>query len=148
MDLSAPFQKGVAEGLPKAPITFDRCHLTLLVNDVKNVVCRSEALFKAMCRIFPKKNLNVGEQELINLLKNRNFKTTTTCQPLPAYQNSYSDIKNNMHLATESALPLMVKAVAHKPAEHPFPAMNWVGCVGQILSAWVHCSELSEFQRA
>ncbi len=44
MDLSPAFQKGAAEHLPRAQITFDRFHLMKLINEAVDAVRKSEAL--------------------------------------------------------------------------------------------------------
>ena len=44
MNLSPAFQKGAAEYLPNAQVTFDRFHLMKLVNEAVDAVRKAEAL--------------------------------------------------------------------------------------------------------
>lgn len=66
-DMSAAFIKGVSENLPEAKITFDRFHITKLINEGVDDVRREEAkqnpLLKGMRFIFLKNDQNLSVEQ-------------------------------------------------------------------------------------
>ena len=140
MDLSPVFQKGAAEHLPHAQITFDRFHLMKLVNEAVDAVRKGEALYQPdlkKSRWLWLKNpgkLNAKQKaKLQDLLKNQNLKTTQAYQfRLPfleifTLQNSQQGatlLKAWMENAKASGLPPLVK-VAYTLMNHWGDMLRW-----------------------
>ena len=140
MDLSPAFQKGVAEHLPKARITFDRFHLMKLVNEAVDRVRRSEALSQPDLKktrwlwLKNDRKLKVKQKEqLQELLKDQNLKTAQAYQFRLTFQDIFT-IKNRhqgatllkawMENAKDSGLPPMVK-VAYTIMNHWDGVLRW-----------------------
>ncbi|AEM48426.1 transposase IS204/IS1001/IS1096/IS1165 family protein [Acidithiobacillus ferrivorans SS3] len=139
MDLSPAFQKGAAEHLPKAQITFDRFHLTALVNVAVDAVRRAEVheqpdlkktrwiWLKNTCNLKPK------QQKQLDELKDRNLKTAFAYQLRLTFQQIFTLtdrhqgatlLKGWIELAKESALPPLVK-VAYTMQNHWDGILHW-----------------------
>jgi transposase len=127
MDLSPAFQKGAAEHLPNAEITFDRFHLMKLVNEAVDAVRKGEALtqpdLKKTRWLWLKNDCNLKvkqKEQLQELLKDQNLKTVQAYQLRLTFQDIFT-IKNRhqganllkawMENAKASGLPPMVKVV-------------------------------------
>jgi transposase len=89
IDMSPAFIKGVAEYLPKAEITFDRFHVTKLINEAVDKVRRSEAT------LFP-----ILKDSRYAVLKNEKNLTETQRKKLEALRLSKFNLKTlrAMHL--------------------------------------------------
>ncbi|MBN6743302.1 transposase, partial [Acidithiobacillus sp. MC6.1] len=96
MDLSPAFQKGAAEHLPNAEVTFDRFHLIKLVNEAVDAVRKGEVLsqpdLKKTRWIWLKnpKNLKAKQQKLLDSLKDRNLKTAFAYQMRLTFQDIFT----------------------------------------------------------
>ncbi|MGC9129088.1 MAG: ISL3 family transposase [Acidithiobacillus sp.] len=127
MDLSLSFQKGAAEHLPNAEITFDRFHLMKLVNEAVDAVRKGGALtqpdLKKTRWLWLKNDCNLKvkqKEQLQELLNDQNFKTVQAYQLRLTFQDIFT-IKNRhqganllkawMENAKTSGLPPMVKVV-------------------------------------
>ena len=140
MDLSPAFQKGAAEYLPNAQVTFDRFHLMKLVNEAVDAVRKGETIsqpvLKKTCWLWLKNqgNLKVQQKEKLQaLLKNQNLKTAQayqfrlTFQEIFTIQNRHHGavlLKAWMENAKASGLPPMVK-VAYTIMNHWDGVLRW-----------------------
>jgi transposase len=140
MDLSLAFQKGAAEHLPNAEITFDRFHLMKLVNEAVDAVRKGEVLSQPdlkKSRWLWLKNpgkLNTKQKaKLRELLKNQNLKTAQayqyrlTFQEIFTIQNRHQGatlLKAWMENAKASGLPPLVK-VAYTVMNHWDGVLRW-----------------------
>ncbi|MBN6741220.1 ISL3 family transposase, partial [Acidithiobacillus sp. MC6.1] len=139
MDLSPAFQKGAAEHLPNADVTFDRFHLIKLVNEAVDTVRKGEVLsqpdLKKTRWIWLKnpKNLKAKQQKQLDSLKDRNLKTAFAYQMRLTFQDIFtvenrhqgaSLLKKWMELAKNSGLPPMVK-VSYTIANHWDGVLRW-----------------------
>lgn len=140
MDQSPAFQKGVAEHLPKAQITFDRYHLTALDNGavveaVRRAKVHQQPDLKATRWIWLKnaKNLKPKQQEQPDTLKDRNLKTAAAYQLRLTFQELFTAtdrhqgaalLKGWIDLPKESALLPMVK-VAYTMQNHWDGILRW-----------------------
>lgn len=140
MDLSPAFQKGAAEHLPNAEITFDRFHLMKLVNEAVDDVRKGEVLTQPNLKktrwLWLKNdcNLKVKQKErLQELLKDQNLKTAQAYQFRLTFQDIFT-IKNRHQGATllkawlenarTSDLPPIVK-VAYTIMNHWDGVLRW-----------------------
>jgi transposase len=140
MDLSPAFQKGAAEHLPNAPVTFDRFHLMKLVNEAVDAVRKGEAhsqpdlkksrwlWLKNPERLSAKQSTKLQE-----LLKNQNLKTAQayqfrlTFQEIFTIQNRHQGavlLKAWIENAKASGLPPLVK-VAYTLMNHWDGVLRW-----------------------
>ncbi|SHE37266.1 Transposase [Ferrithrix thermotolerans DSM 19514] len=140
MDLSLAFQKGAAEHLPNAEITFDRFHLMKLVNEAVDAVRKGEVLSQPdlkKSRWLWLKNpgkLNTKQKaKLQELLKNQNLKTAQayqyrlTFQEIFTIQNRHQGatlLKAWMENAKASGLRPLVK-VAYTVMNHWDGVLRW-----------------------
>ncbi|MEB8487897.1 ISL3-like element ISAtc3 family transposase, partial [Acidithiobacillus ferriphilus] len=140
MDLSPAFQKGAAEHLPNAEITFDRFHLMKLVNEAVDAVRKGEVLTQPNLKktrwLWLKNdgNLKVKQKEkLQELLKDQNLKTAQAYQFRLTFQDIFT-VKNRhqgatllkawMENAKDSGLPPIVK-VAYTIMNHWDGVLRW-----------------------
>ena len=140
MDLSPAFQKGAAEHLPNAEITFDRFHLMKLVNEAVDDVRKGEVLTQPNLKktrwLWLKNdcNLKVKQKEKLQaLLKDQNLKTAQAYQFRLTFQDIFT-IKNRHQGATllkawlenarTSDLPPIVK-VAYTIMNHWDGVLRW-----------------------
>jgi transposase len=142
MDLSPAFQKGAAEHLPNAQVTFDRFHLMKLVNEAVDAVRKGEAhsqpdlkksrwlWLKNPERLSAKQSTKLQE-----LLKNQNLKTAQayqfrlTFQEIFTIQNRHQGavlLKAWIENAKASGLPPLVK-VAYTLMNHWDGVLRWFG---------------------
>jgi transposase len=140
MDLSPAFQKGAAEHLPNAQVTFDRFHLMKLVNEAVDAVRKGEAhsqpdlkksrwlWLKNPERLSAKQSTKLQE-----LLKNQNLKTAQayqfrlTFQEIFTIQNRHQGavlLKAWIENAKASGLPPLVK-VAYTLMNHWDGVLRW-----------------------
>ena len=140
MDLSLAFQKGAAEHLPNAQVTFDRFHLMKLVNEAVDAVRKGEALSQPVLKktrwlwLKNQGNLKAQQKEKLQaLLKNQNLKTAQayqfrlTFQEIFTIQNRHQGailLKAWMENAKASGLPPMVK-VAYTLMNHWDGVLRW-----------------------
>ena len=139
MDLSPAFQKGVAEHLPNARITFDRFHLMKPVNEAVDQVRRLEALSRPdpeKTRWIWLKNpdhLKATQQEQPDGLKDRNPRTALAYRMRLAFQEIFTLqnrhqgavlLKAWIENAKASGLPPLVK-VAHTILNHWGGVLRW-----------------------
>ena len=106
MDLSPAFQKGAAEHLPNAEITFDRFHLMKLVNEAVDDVRKGEVLTQPNLKktrwLWLKNDCNLKmkqKEKLQELLKDQNLKTAQAYQFRLTFQDIFT-IKNRHQGAT------------------------------------------------
>ena len=126
MDLSPAFQKGAAEHLPRAQITFDRFHLMKLVNEAVDAVRKGEALsqpdLKKSRWLWLKNPVKLNAKQkakLQDLLKNQNLKTVQAYQyhltfqifTLQNHHQGATLLKAWMENGKASGLPPLVKVV-------------------------------------
>ena len=140
MDLSPAFQKGAAEHLPNAEITFDRFHLMKLVNEAVDAVRRSEAFTQPDLKktrwlwLKNERKLKVKQKEKLQaLLKDQNLKTAQAYQFRLTFQDIFT-IKNRHQGATllkawlenarTSDLPPIVR-VAYTIMNHWDGVLRW-----------------------
>ena len=140
MDLSPAFQKGAAEHLPNAEITFDRFHLMKLVNEAVDDVRKGEVLTQPNLKktrwLWLKNdcNLKVKQKEKLQaLLKDQNLKTAQAYQFRLTFQDIFT-IKNRHQGATllkawlenarTSDLPPIVR-VAYTIMNHWDGVLRW-----------------------
>ncbi len=97
MDLSPAFQKGAAEHLPNAQVTFDRFHLMKLINEAVDAVRKGEALSQPDLKKSrwlwlknPGKLSAKQSAKLQELLKNQNLKTAKACQFRLTFQEIFT----------------------------------------------------------
>ncbi len=140
MDLSPAFQKGAAEYLPNAQVTFDRFHLMKLVNEAVDAVRKGEALSQPVLKktrwlwLKNQGNLKAQQKEKLQaLLKNQNLKTAQayqfrlTFQEIFTIQNRHQGailLKAWMENAKASGLPPMVK-IAYTLMNHWDGVLRW-----------------------
>ncbi len=140
MDLSPAFQKGAAEYLPNAQVTFDRFHLMKLVNEAVDAVRKGETISQPVLKktrwlwLKNQGNLKVQQKEKLQaLLKNQNLKTAQayqfrlTFQEIFTIQNRHHGavlLKAWMENAKASGLPPMVK-VAYTIMNHWDGVLRW-----------------------
>lgn len=140
MDLSSAFQKGAAEYLPNAQVTFDRFHLMKLVNEAVDAVRKGEALSQPVLKktrwlwLKNQGNLKAQQKEKLQaLLKNQNLKTAQayqfrlTFQEIFTIQNRHQGailLKAWMENAKASGLPPMVK-IAYTLMNHWDGVLRW-----------------------
>lgn len=140
MDLSPAFQKGTAEHLPNAEITFDRFHLMKLVNEAVDDVRKGEVLTQPNLKktrwLWLKNDCNLKmkqKEKLQALLKDQNLKTARAYQFRLIFQDIFT-IKNRHQGATllkawlenarTSDLPPIVK-VAYTIMNHWDGVLRW-----------------------
>lgn len=140
MDLSPAFQKGAAEHLPNAEITFDRFHLMKLVNEAVDDVRKGEVLTQPNLKktrwLWLKNDCNLKmkqKEKLQELLKDQNLKTAQAYQFRLTFQDIFT-IKNRHQGATllkawlenarTSDLPPIVK-VAYTIMNHWDGVLRW-----------------------
>lgn len=140
MDLSPAFQKGAAEHLPNAEITFDRFHLMKLVNEAVDAVRKGEALTQPNLKktrwLWLKNDCNLKakqKEKLQELLKDQNLKTAQAYQFRLTFQSIFT-VKNRhqgaillkawMENAKNSGMPPMVK-VAYTIMNHWDGVLRW-----------------------
>jgi len=140
MDLSPACQKGAAEHLPNAEITFDRFHLMKLVNEAVDAVRKGEALtqpdLKKTRWLWLKNDCNLKakqKEKLQELPKDQNLKTAQAYQFRPTFQDIFT-LKNRhqgatllkawMENAKDSGLPPLVK-VAYTIMNHWDSVLRW-----------------------
>jgi transposase len=140
MDLSPAFQKGAAEHLPNAQITFDRFHLLKLINEAVDAVRKGEAhsqpdLKKSRWLWLknPGKLSAKQSAKLQELLKNQNLKTAQayqlrlTFQEIFTIQNRHQGavlLKAWIENAKASGLPPLIK-VAYTLMNHWDGVLRW-----------------------
>ena len=140
MDLSPAFQKGAAEYLPNAQVTFDRFHLMKLVNEAVDAVRKGEALSQPVLKktrwlwLKNQGNLKAQQKEKLQaLLKNQNLKTAQAYQfrltfhEIFTIQNRHQGailLKAWMENAKASGLPPMVK-IAYTLMNHWDGVLRW-----------------------
>ena len=140
MDLSPAFQKGAAEHLPNAQITFDRFHLLKLINEAVDAVRKGEAISQPDLKKSrwlwlknPGKLSAKQTAKLQELLKNQNLKTAQayqfrlTFQEIFTIQNRHQGavlLKAWMENAKASGLPPLVK-VAYTLMNHWDGVLRW-----------------------
>ena len=97
MDLSPAFQKGAAEHLPNAQITFDRFHLMKLINEAVDAVRKGEAHsqpdLKKSRWLWLKNPGKLSAKQtarLQELLKNQNLKTAQAYQLRLTFQEIFT----------------------------------------------------------
>ncbi|OFC44146.1 transposase, partial [Acidithiobacillus thiooxidans] len=140
MDLSPAFQKGAAEHLPNAEITFDRFHLMKLVNEAVDDVRKGEVLTQPNLKktrwLWLKNDCNLKmkqKEKLQELLKDQNLKTAQAYQFRLTFQDIFT-IKNRHQGATllkawlenarTSDLPPIVR-VAYTIMNHWDGVLRW-----------------------
>lgn len=140
MDLSPAFQKGAAEHLPNAQVTFDRFHLMKLVNEAVDAVRKGEALSQPDLKKSrwlwlknPGKLSAKQSARLREILKNQNLKTAQAYQLRLTFQEIFT-VQNRHQGATllkawvenvkDSGLPPMVK-VAYTVMNHWDGVLRW-----------------------
>ncbi len=140
MDLSPAFQKGAAEHLPNAQVTFDRFHLMKLVNETVDAVRKGEALSQPDLKKSrwlwlknpgkPSAKQSARPQEI---LKNQNLKTAQayplrlTFQEIFTVQNHHQGatlLTARVENAKNSGSPPMVK-VAYTLMNHWAGVLRW-----------------------
>ncbi|MGC8468229.1 MAG: ISL3 family transposase, partial [Acidithiobacillus sp.] len=140
MDLSPAFQKGVAEHLPNAQVTFDRFHLMKLINEAVDAVRKGEALSQPDLKKSrwlwlknPERLSAKQSAKLQELLKNQNLKTAQayqfrlTFQEIFTIQNRHQGavlLKAWIENAKASGLPPLVK-VAYTLMNHWDGVLRW-----------------------
>ena len=140
MDLSPAFQKGAAEHLPNAQITFDRFHLLKLINEAVDAVRKGEAISQPDLKKSrwlwlknPGKLSAKQTAKLQELLKNQNLKTAQayqfrlTFQEIFTIQNRHQGavlLKAWIENAKASGLPPLVK-VAYTLINHWDGVLRW-----------------------
>ena len=140
MDLSPAFQKGAAEHLPNAQITFDRFHLLKLINEAVDAVRKGEAISQPDLKKSrwlwlknPGKLSAKQTAKLQELLKNQNLKTAQayqfrlTFQEIFTIQNRHQGavlLKAWMENAKASGLPPLVK-VTYTLMNHWDGVLRW-----------------------
>ena len=140
MDLSPAFQKGAAEQLPNAQITFDRFHLLKLVNEAVDAVRKGETHSQPSLKktrwlwLKNQKKLSPKQQEKLQaLLQNHNLKTAQayqfrlTFQEIFTLENRHQGavlLKAWMENAKASGLPPLVK-VAYTIMNHWDGVLRW-----------------------
>ena len=140
MDLSPAFQKGAAEHLPNAQITFDRFHLLKLVNEAVDAVRKGETHSQPILKKTrwlwlknPGKLTAKQSKRLQELLKEQNLRTAQayqlrlTFQEIFTIQNRHQGatlLKAWMENAKDSGLPPMVK-VAYTLMNHWDGVLRW-----------------------
>ena len=140
MDLSPAFQKGAAEHLPNAQVTFDRFHLMKLVNEAVDAVRKGEVYSQPDLKKSrwlwlknPGKLSAKQATKLQDLLKNQNLKTAQayqfrlTFQEIFTIQNRHQGaalLKAWMENAKASGLPPLVK-VAYTLMNHWDGVLRW-----------------------
>ncbi|AEK57550.1 ISL3-like element ISAtc2 family transposase [Acidithiobacillus caldus] len=140
MDLSPAFQKGAAEHLPNAQVTFDRFHLMKLINEAVDVVRKGEVYSQPDLKKSrwlwlknPGKLSAKQSAKLQELLKNQNLKTAQayqfrlTFQEIFTIQNRHQGavlLKAWMENAKASGLPPLVK-VTYTLMNHWDGILRW-----------------------
>ena len=140
MDLSPAFQKGAAEHLPNAQITFDRFHLMKLVNEAVDAVRKGETHSQPSLKKTrwlwlknPGKLTAKQSARLQEILKNPNLKTAQANQlrltflEIFTIQNRHQGatlLKAWMENAKASGLPPLVK-VAYTLMNHWDGVLRW-----------------------
>ena len=140
MDLSPAFQKGAAEHLPNAQITFDRFHLLKLINEAVDAVRKGEAISQPDLKKSrwlwlknPGKLSAKQTAKLQELLKLQNLKTAQayqfrlTFQEIFTIQNRHQGavlLKAWMENAKASGLPPLVK-VTYTLMNHWDGVLRW-----------------------
>jgi transposase len=104
MDMSQAFQKGVAENLPEASITFDRFHVMKLLNEAVDSVRKAEQaqspeLKKALKKsryvwLKNPENLTQCQRELLESLETSNLLTAEAYRLKLAFQEIYASSGN------------------------------------------------------
>ncbi|WP_437557084.1 ISL3-like element ISAtc2 family transposase [Acidithiobacillus sulfuriphilus] len=140
MDLSPAFQKGAAEHLPNAQVTFDRFHLMKLINEAVDAVRKGEVYSQPDLKKSrwlwlknPGKLSAKQSAKLQELLKNQNLKTAQayqfrlTFQEIFTIQNRHQGavlLKAWMENAKASGLPPLVK-VTYTLMNHWDGVLRW-----------------------
>ena len=140
MDLSPAFQKGAAEHLPNAQITFDRFHLVKIVNEAVDAVRKGETHSQTILKKTrwlwlknPGKLTAKQSKRLQELLKEQNLRTAQayqfrlTFQEIFTIQNRHQGatlLKAWMENAKTSGLPPLVK-VAYTLMNHWDGVLRW-----------------------
>ena len=140
MDLSPAFQKGAAEHLPNAQITFDRFHLMKLINEAVDAVRKGEVYSQPDLKKSrwlwlknPEKLSAKQSAKLRELLKNQNLKTAQAYQFRLTFQEIFT-IQNRhqgavllnawIENAKASGLPPLVK-IAYTLMNHWDGVLRW-----------------------
>lgn len=138
-DMSPAFIKGVHEHLPNAKITFDRFHLTKIVNDAVDAVRREEVAFNEDLRktrylwLTNWDNLSLSQKRRLNALSWQNLKTARAYQIRLGFQDFFAQknrAEGEAHLkswyfwATHSRLEPMIQA-AQTIKDHWDGVLNW-----------------------
>ena len=138
-DMSGAFIKGVQGQLPNAEITFDRFHLTKIVNEAVDQVRREEVATNAILKktrfmwLTNPKNLTRAQKRRLFSLSIRNLKTVRAYNIRLAFQEFFdkpnlaageSFLKQWYWWATHSRLPPMIRA-AKTIKNHWEGVLNW-----------------------
>jgi transposase len=138
-DMSGAFIKGVQRHLPNAEITFDRFHLTKIVNDAVDQVRREEASANEILKktrfiwLTNPKNLSKSQRRKLFSLSFRNLKTVRAYNIRLAFQEFFSKpdlasgekfLKQWYFWATHSRLAPIIRA-AKTVKNHGEGVLNW-----------------------
>ena len=99
MDMSVPFQAGVANYLPEANITFDKFHVVKLLNDAVDKVRRSEQKLNPLLQksryvwLKNRENLTAKQLEKLQDLENENLQTAEAYRLKITFQDIYDNIQ-------------------------------------------------------
>lgn len=139
-DMSPAFIKGIAEAFPEAEITFDRFHITKLINEAVDAVRRSEAQTVAELKgsrfaiLKNAANRTRSQQDLIDNLTKMNLKSMKAMRIKESFQSIYEldspaafelGLKKWYFWATHCRLAPIVK-VAKTIKDHWSGVVNWV----------------------
>lgn len=138
-DMSPAFIKGIRKSLPKAEITFDRFHLTKIVNDAVDKVRREETATKSELKktrylwLTNPKNLTRTQLRRLTSLSRQNLQTVRAYNIRLAFQDFFTQpdrsageswLKSWYFWATHSRLQPIVEA-AKTVKSHWTGVLNW-----------------------
>ncbi|RCK74074.1 MAG: Mobile element protein [Candidatus Ozemobacter sibiricus] len=138
-DMSGAFIKGVQRHLPNAEITFDRFHLTKIVNDAVDQVRREETSANEILKktrfiwLTNPKNFSKSQRRKLFSLSFRNLKTARAYNIRLAFQEFFSKpdlasgekfLKQWYFWATHSRLAPIIRA-AKTVKNHGEGVLNW-----------------------
>lgn len=138
-DMSPAFIKGIRKSLPKAEITFDRFHLTKIVNDAVDKVRREEAATKIELKktrylwLTNPKNLTPKQLRRLSSLSRQNLQTVRAYNIRLAFQDFFTQsdratgeswLKSWYFWATHSRLQPVIDA-AKTVKSHWAGVLNW-----------------------
>ena len=138
-DMSPAFISGVKKQFPNAQITFDRFHVTKLLNDAVDEVRRDEVKYRKELKktrydwLKNPENLTAKQKERLSRLSQKNLKTARAYHIRLNFQEFFAQpnretgevfLKRWYFWATHSRLPPMIKA-AKTIKQHWEGVLNW-----------------------